>query len=696
MRYAVLIPVVIALLLLPSCFGSAASFARDQSTSQVADPASNTASVGAEPASADDATPGGLIVQPSGPTISNLTTNLADYADGRVPKYEKFEITFEVSGSYSNPFDPDEIQVDGHFVSPSGQKLAQPGFYYQDYQVSGIGDSETYTPVGDPVWKIRFAPKEVGTYQYHVQATDSSGTTTSSKRTFEVVDSGLPGFIRVSASNGRYFEYEDGGPFLGVGLNVGWWQWENYRISLYNYYLDRMNEYKANLARVWMTNSGTGHEWILSIQDTTLGDDYNLEEAWAFDQILSDTKSEKVASAKEMGVYFLLTLDDFNQYTYNWPDNLYNSALGGPCSNRCQIFTDGEAREKQEQVFRYIIARWGYSPNILSWEMFNEIDELQWSDPLCWDRGEMVNWHREIAQYIKSIDAHGHLVNTSTGSFKTHSDLYGLPEMELAQIHFYYVDGCCDYAPSDPAGRDMADLMRYYSYLVYTSVEDKPSVVGEWGLADEFWGPSPYLDMDGGGVHVHNGLWSSLMSGMAVAGLNWFWPEYQTHDPAWWEHYHPIGNYAEDIDINNLTVMRPANVSFCYPGHACPPDDRPEELFSSNDGLRAMGLRSGGRVYAWIQNRGHTWWNVVNGNPIPAVSGEIEIAGFQPGARYGVDWWDTYSGGTTSSETVVAQEDGSIVLSVNQLESDIAIKITPPTLPLLPSGYLPLIIKASE
>jgi hypothetical protein len=106
-----------------------------------------------------------------------------------------------------------------------------------------------------------------------------------------------------------------------------------------------MSENKANLARVWMTNSGRQQDWILSIQDKELGGDYNLEEAWAFDEILD--------LAFQKGIYFLLTLDDVNQYTYNWPDNLYNTALGGPCDFRSAIFTNPQARGFQERIFRY-------------------------------------------------------------------------------------------------------------------------------------------------------------------------------------------------------------------------------------------------------------------------------------------------------------------------------------------------------
>jgi hypothetical protein len=616
-----------------------------------------------------------------GSLITKNTTNLATYPYGIVPRYNKFEITLTLGTTYSNPFDPDEISVDGYFISPSNVTLVQPGFYYQDYQVSGIGGNETYTPIGDPAWKVRFSPREVGVYQYYVKVTDHTGTSYTTAASFEVNDSSSAGFIHVSGVNARYFEFDRGDPFIGFGLNVAWWQDEQKRISTYNYYLNRMNTYKANLARVWMTNSGKDQNWILSIQDKNLGSNFNLEEAWAFDYILD--------LAQQKGVYFLLTLDDVNQYTYNWPDNLYNSAMGGPCANRSDIFTDQIAIKYQEQIFRYIIARWGYSPNILSWELFNEIDELQWSDTVHWSWTAVISWHQQMAQYIQSIDAHHHLVNTSTGSFKTHSDLYGLPEMGFAEIHFYYVPGCCDYAPSDPAGRDMADLTRYYAHLVYGSVTDKPSLIGEWGILNENWIGSPFLDADTSGVHLHNGLWSSLMSGMAGTGLSWHWDYHEIYDLAWWQQYSGIASFFNGIRIANLTVMKPVNVDFSLPNGS---DNRPDAFSSTNSSLRVMGLRSDALIYGWIQNKENTWWNFVHAIPPTPQSGAITIYDLTPGVHYAIDWWDTY---TTTQQIIgtnllTAQASGTITLNVTNLQKDVAFKVHP----VLPLGiYLPVAIK---
>jgi hypothetical protein len=490
-----------------------------------------------------------------GPAIRDITSNLDDYPNNLVPRYGKFELTFHIDGAFQNPYNPAEIRVEAYFTSPGGEVLVQPGFYYQDYEPNIEAGTETLVPVGDPVWKVRFSPMETGLYQYYIQAAEGTAGTKTPQSTFEVANSDDPGFIRISPANSRYFEFQNGDPFLGIGLNVAWWQQPETGISTYKTYFDRMGEYRANLARVWMTNSGMDQGWILSLQDQTLGADYNLTEAWMLDAMIE--------LARQNDVRLILTLEDVNQFghSWNWDVNLYNSVNNGPCETQSEIFTNPEAREYQDRVFRYIVARWGYSPNILSWELFNEIDELRWSDQANFDSDDLVDWHAEKARFIKSIDAHQHIVNTSTGSFKTHPYLYqALEEIEFAQIHFYYVPEW-PWHLSDPEGRDMAALTRYYAGKVYESVSDEPAIVGEFGLSGAGWGDSPLLEYDDQGVHLHNALWSSLMSGMASTGLSWHWNAHRQFDAAWWRHYAAAANFFEGLQTANLSVMQPLNVS---------------------------------------------------------------------------------------------------------------------------------------
>src|SRR5512143_3205962 len=87
---------------------------------------------------------GGLAwAQGTPPSISALSDNSSQYANGQVPKFEKLEITFQLSTSAQNlqwPFDPAPppgitpgvgVTVSAVFTSPSNQTYTQPAFYYQ-------------------------------------------------------------------------------------------------------------------------------------------------------------------------------------------------------------------------------------------------------------------------------------------------------------------------------------------------------------------------------------------------------------------------------------------------------------------------------------------------------------------------------------------------------------------------------------
>ncbi|MCS7177796.1 MAG: DUF5060 domain-containing protein, partial [Anaerolineae bacterium] len=161
--------------------------------------------------------------------------------------YEKLELTFDITGTVATnpyfPYDPSPppgvpagvgITVDGLF-SPDNWTtvITQPAFLYQDFQRQCIGDTpqnycrngnEWLYPVGAPVWKVRFAPQQLGTWRYRIRATDASGAVQSPEGTFTVTLSTDPnnhGFIRIARADPGYFEYSDGTPFIGVGHNAG-------------------------------------------------------------------------------------------------------------------------------------------------------------------------------------------------------------------------------------------------------------------------------------------------------------------------------------------------------------------------------------------------------------------------------------------------------------------------------------------
>ena len=65
---------------------------------------------------------------PARNVIYNLRANAAE-----VGRYEKFEASFNLARTYSNPFDPEVVDVRGRFVRPDGTEVSVPGFFYQGY-----------------------------------------------------------------------------------------------------------------------------------------------------------------------------------------------------------------------------------------------------------------------------------------------------------------------------------------------------------------------------------------------------------------------------------------------------------------------------------------------------------------------------------------------------------------------------------
>lgn len=55
----------------------------------------------------------------------------------RVGRYEKLELTVDLSATYDSPFDPEQVEVGGVFTAPSGASTPVDGFWCQPYRAIG-------------------------------------------------------------------------------------------------------------------------------------------------------------------------------------------------------------------------------------------------------------------------------------------------------------------------------------------------------------------------------------------------------------------------------------------------------------------------------------------------------------------------------------------------------------------------------
>src|SRR3989344_4585395 len=200
--------------------------------------------------------------------ITNVVDNRADYPASEIPKYEKLEITFQVQGSqasnfqypylasaeanqYTQKFIDTGISVDAFFLAPGElnwqNAYRQPAFYHQEFQDEIRNNQPWFYPTSNYSWKVRFSPGQEGVWRYKLTAIDMGGQSESSEFAFTVSTSSNKGFIRVSPTDPRYFEYDNGDYFPGLGYNLAMNQ-------LYDdTALQKLQENKIQLIRAWLS-----------------------------------------------------------------------------------------------------------------------------------------------------------------------------------------------------------------------------------------------------------------------------------------------------------------------------------------------------------------------------------------------------------------------------------------------------------
>ena len=149
-----------------------------------------------------------------------------------VPRFGRFEVSFAVDTPALFPhwpYDPAPpngvpgglgITAAGVFVDPQGRQYAQPAFYYQRFEEGIRNQRDWHYPTADFTWKVRFSPNRVGAWTYRIVVRDRKGVATSEWRTLTVEPSTSHGFVRVSRADSRYFEFDDGTFFTGLGFEL--------------------------------------------------------------------------------------------------------------------------------------------------------------------------------------------------------------------------------------------------------------------------------------------------------------------------------------------------------------------------------------------------------------------------------------------------------------------------------------------
>lgn len=169
--------------------------------------------------------------------------------------------------------------------------------------------------------------------------------------------------------------------------------------EVYNY-LDKLSNNGANTIRLFLDSydsmSLIGHDYTTN---EDYWDIYNQKDASHLDQIIEYCTSKNINIILVCFSYPVWTED----YGYSFNNNPFSNIISSPFD----LFTDIDAKERTKQYLRYIVSRWGYSTNVIGFELWNEVNKLNETIPPIQNFDVTVKlWHDEMIQYIRQIDPH--------------------------------------------------------------------------------------------------------------------------------------------------------------------------------------------------------------------------------------------------------------------------------------------------
>ncbi|HBJ96508.1 MAG TPA: hypothetical protein DDZ11_08840 [Lentisphaeria bacterium] len=419
---------------------------------------------------------------------------------------------FLLNKEYFNPFDPDEIAADFEVLAPGAEKpVSYPAFFSMDTLRRRHFTMETTELSGSPFWEFRFYPRKTGEYKIRLRLNESGKKETvyTSWRTIHIEKSGETGAVRVSKTDPRFFELENGAFYYPVGLNIhtNTDQRGERVVRLkdiadcgnadYEMYIAECSKNGIDLIEVWMAAWTYAIEWSSSRNGYYGLGHYNLAAASRLDALLDFARKHKVRVN--------LVFDNHGKMTDGsdpeWNDSPFNAK--GLFAGANNAFLDApqhfwhnpRAQEFNRKRNRYIAARWGADPAVFAMELWSEVDLVAKAYA---HRISLIAWHKKTALELRRNMQTPGLVAThicgEVGNLFKWRDL-AIDPPELTHV-------CCD-AYRKPWIPVVNQLEKHGQRIMPLK---KPVLITEYGGTNMAGGRSQ-LKAD-----IHGGLWASLFT----------------------------------------------------------------------------------------------------------------------------------------------------------------------------------------
>jgi hypothetical protein len=462
-----------------------------------------------------------------------------------------------------------------------------------------------------PVWLIRFTPSEPGRHTARLYVRNRLGEAWTTEESFLVTpprsEAAAPttrGGVRISLRDPRHFELEDGAPFSPFGQNVCWTKdWRPY--------LQKIRAYGGNTCRIWFC------PWGLMLENPKTPGTYDLAAAERMDEL--------VETAERQGLRLIVCFAFHGMTGPHWKKYPYAMENGGPCARPEDFFTNEKARAQFASLLRYATSRWGHSPAIFAWELFNELDLAA-----CDRKTDLVDWVLDMAGRLKYADAHRRPVTFSVNHADFFPQIWRDARLDFISVHLY--------------GPKTADLID--DALAHLRSIPKPCMIAEFG---GHWEPA--VDTaDVKGLRLKDILWLTACRPTPGPALPW-----------WWD---------VQIEVNRLYPRFQAVGAFLKG------DDRRGRFqhwlrTPLADGWEASGIMDahGGRFF--VRRRDHE----ADPTTAPACPvSALSLTGVVEGA-FSLEIWDAETGRKEKTTTTLRSERGLLKISLPARRDSFALKL---------------------
>ncbi len=376
----------------------------------------------------------------------------------------------------------------------------------------------------------------------------------------------LQRFVRVSPRDTRYFELDNGKPYIPIGLNLIAPPKDD--ITVMDEWFGKLASQGGNYVRIWLGSP------YFDVEHARSGL-YDEEKARRIDQLL--------ILARKHGIRVKLCIDSFRHLgegTQVWASKpIHHVKNGGQAQTMAEWVDSAACRQRYKAKYDFLAKRYGNDPMIFGWELWNEMNAVMGGDVRGWTAEMLPELHSRFPK---------NLCMQSLGSFdsdrarKIYEVVSLMPANDVAQVHRYLDLGAQLEICRGPVDLLVVDAV---CELLAFNVK-KPILLAEsGGVEPNHSGPFKLYAKDLDGLLLHDVLFAPFFAGAAGPGHIWHWDSYVAKNDLWM-HFGRFAQAVADID---------------------PPDEAFEARRIEHPRLRIYVLCGRRTVLAWCRDSQVTW-----------------------------------------------------------------------------------------